>query len=51
MKEQLLIDKELVEALAKYLATRPYAEVAQAMSLLAQLKPAVEQKKDEPKAE
>ena len=39
MKEPLLIEKEVVQALLNYLGTRPYNEVAQAVAVLAQLKP------------
>lgn len=40
MKEPLLIEKEVVQALLAYLAKRPYEEVAQGIAALVNLQPA-----------
>ena len=44
----LKITKEQREQLLKYLMTRPYAEVAQIIAMVASLKP-IESKDDKPK--
>lgn len=41
-KKELLIPLELAEAIANYLAQRPYAEVYQLIAALQQLQPAPE---------
>lgn len=49
MNDQLLIPAALAQAIADYLATKPFQEVAGFMSALAQLKPAAKPV-DEPKS-